>query len=53
MVLSGKVVLDLSEQAYGKEGGADDNVETMEASSYEEGGAIDAVRNGEWGFVIL
>lgn len=47
------MVLDLSEQADGEECRANNDMEAVEAGCYKKGGTIDAVCDGEGGFIVL
>ena len=53
VVLGCKMVLDLAEEADGQEGGANNDMEAVEACGHKEGGAVDAVGNCEGGFVVF
>lgn len=47
------MVLNLSEKANGQESRANNYVETVESSGYEESGAVDAVSNCKGGFIVF
>lgn len=53
VVLRCEVIVNLSQETYGQESRANNDMEAVEARCDEKGGSVDSVCDGKWGFIVL